>query len=158
MDAWRRQTLLLGVEIKRMTAAKELNNDATAEEISTAIYGSYKWKSKYGVDTSAKGKESRTYQNIVYHSKHEMEVYRDWVEPQIHIGILSNVHRQVPFILHAVSPGGFKVRVGVYKADFVATSRDGKPVIIDAKGMATPVYKLKRAIFEVEYGLRILEL
>jgi hypothetical protein len=127
----------------------------STKEINAALYGT---RSKYGVDQSAKGKEARTYQNIVYHSKHEMEVYRDYVLPNEHVGVFTNVRRQVPFILHAVSPGGFKVRVGVYKADFVATDRNGKPVIIDAKGMATPVYKLKRAIFEVEYGLRIMEL
>jgi Protein of unknown function (DUF1064). len=124
-------------------------------EIDAAIAGMNAKRSKYGVDTSAKGKEARTYKGILYASKHEMEVFRDWVEPQERMGLITNVQRQVGFDLHAATPGGFSVKVGVYKADWTAQDRQGRLLVIEAKGMATPLWKRNLAHFEAEYGLRI---
>src|SRR5688572_10291433 len=127
-------------------------------EIDSAIGAMDSRKNKYGVDLSGKGKEARTYQGIVYHSKREMEVYRDWVEPQEHMGIIANVRRQVPFDLHVTTPGGFSVKIGTYKADWTAHDRQGKLLILEAKGKATPLYERTKKHFEAEYGLRITEL
>ena len=128
---------------------------ATEKEINASLYGR---RSKYGVDTTAKGREARTYQGITFHSKHEMEVYRDYVLPNLNIGVFENLKFQVRYELHAHTPPGWPVKVGTYIADFVATDRQGKPVIMDAKGYRTAEYKLKKAIFEAEYQLRIMEL
>jgi hypothetical protein len=127
----------------------------SAKEINDALYGR---RSKFNVDQSAKGKEARTYDGITFHSKHEMEVYRDWVKPQVAIGIFHALRFQVRFDLHARTPGGFEVKVGTYVADFTVLDRENKLHVIDAKGCVTPVYKLKRNIFEAEYGIRITEL
>lgn len=127
-------------------------------EIDAAISGMDGKKSKYGVDQSARGKEDRTADGITFHSKHEMRVWLDYVKPNVAIGVFTNLHFQVPFDLHAISPGGFKVKVGKYIADFVATSREGKTVIVEAKGHSTPLWKRNRRHFEAEYGLRIMEL
>lgn len=126
----------------------------SAKEITEALYGK---RSKYGVDNSAKGVESRTFQNIVFHSKREMECYRDYVLPNVNIGIFENLRFQVRYTLHATTPGGMAVKVGDYIADFVVTDRQGKPIVIDAKGHATALYTWKKKHFEAEYGLRILE-
>lgn len=51
------------------------------------------------------------------------------------------------------------VNVGFYKADFryrvVAT---GEIVVEDVKGMATPLYRLKKKIVEALYGIEIREI
>lgn len=127
-------------------------------EIDSAIAGMDSRKSKYGVDISAKGKEARTYEGIVYHSKREMEVYRDWIVPQMNVGIIRHVRRQVPFDLHVTTPGGFRVKIGTYKADWTALDRQDKLLILEAKGKPTALYERTKKHFEAEYGLRITEL
>jgi hypothetical protein len=124
-------------------------------EIDAALYGS---RSKFNVDTSAKGKEARTYDGIPFHSVHERDVYANYVKPQVNCGYLRNLRFQVPFDLHVTTPGGFIVKVGTYKADFVATGPDDKPVIIEAKGKPTELYKRTKKHFEAEYGLQIQEM
>lgn len=123
--------------------------------IERALYPS---RSKYNVDQSAAGKEARTYQGITFHSKREMEVYRDYVLPNVHVGLFSNLRLQVRYPLHVTTPGGLQVKVGTYIADFVATNREGRPVIMDAKGKRTELYSRSRKHFEAQYGLRIIEL
>jgi hypothetical protein len=53
------------------------------------------------------------------------------------------------------SAGFPKGRASYYLADFEYYERDGTRVIEDVKGMDTPVSRLKRAVVEAEYGLRI---
>jgi hypothetical protein len=54
-------------------------------------------------------------------------------------------------------PNGRRVS---YLADFryvdLSTGRTGKYVIEDVKGMDTPLSKLKRAVVEAQYGIRIV--
>jgi len=48
--------------------------------------------------------------------------------------------------------------VGHYIADFsYVDSRTGRSVVEDAKGMRTPVYRLKKRIVEAQYGIEIRE-
>jgi hypothetical protein len=49
------------------------------------------------------------------------------------------------------------VTVCLYVADFQYFTRDGERVIEDVKGIRTPVYKLKKAWFEAQYGVQIRE-
>ena len=44
-----------------------------------------------------------------------------------------------------------------YKADFLITWRDGSKTIEDIKGIKTPIYKLKKKLFEYEFNLKIIE-
>ena len=139
------------------TASQMEQIKATAKEIQDSLYPQRR-RSKYNVDQSAKGKEDRTCDNIPFASVHEMEVYRDYIKPQVAAGLFRDLKFQVPFDLHVTNPGGFKVKVGTYKADFTAQDRSGRLLVIEAKGMATPLYKRNRKHVEAEYGLRILEL
>jgi len=43
-----------------------------------------------------------------------------------------------------------------YFADFKYRGKDGLEVIEDVKGMDTPLSKLKRAVVEAQYGIRII--
>lgn len=124
-------------------------------EIHDALYPR---RSKFNVDQSAKGKEARTFDGITFHSVHEMEVYRDWIKPQLNAGLIKNLEFQVKFALNVKTPTGFTVKVGTYIADFTALDRQGKLLILEAKGKPTDLYLLKKAIFEATYGMRILEL
>lgn len=48
------------------------------------------------------------------------------------------------------------VKVGVYRADF-RYLQDGRMTVEDVKGLATPVYKLKKRIVEALYNIEIIE-
>jgi len=43
-----------------------------------------------------------------------------------------------------------------YFADFKYKCKDGREIIEDVKGMDTPLSKLKRAVVEAQYGIRIV--
>jgi Protein of unknown function (DUF1064) len=68
------------------------------------------------------------------------------------LGDIQALARQVvfPLVVNGVS-------VGKYIADFQYCTRDGELVVEDCKGVATPVYRLKKRIVEAQYGLRITE-
>jgi hypothetical protein len=54
--------------------------------------------------------------------------------------------------------GNRKVQPITYKADFLVTYKDGRKEVIDVKGMRTPVYMLKKKMFEFKYPeLEIVE-
>jgi hypothetical protein len=54
--------------------------------------------------------------------------------------------------------GKKKVQPITYKADFLVTYKDGRKEVIDVKGMRTPVYALKKKMFEFKYPeLEIVE-
>lgn len=127
-------------------------------EIDAGISGMDGNRSKYNVDQSAAGKEARTWDGITFHSKHECDVYRDYIKPQVAIGLFTNLRFQVRFDLHVVNPGGFKVKVGTYIADWTAQDRSGRLIVMDAKGTATALYKRSKKHVEAEYGIRIQEL
>jgi hypothetical protein len=58
---------------------------------------------------------------------------------------------------------GYEIRVngvfiGVYEADFVyLVVANGEEVVEDAKGVRTPLYKLKKKLVEAIHGIRIQE-
>lgn len=49
------------------------------------------------------------------------------------------------------------IEVFTYIADFTYVDRNGDDVIEDAKGMRTPLYRLKRKCVEAMYGVKIVE-
>lgn len=101
--------------------------------------------------------EDRTWNGIVFDSKHEMS---EWIkfESLEKAGAITELQRQVQFDLHAVTPGGMKVKITSYTADITCKDRAGKLCIYDPKGYRTPRYTLIKKWFEAEYGLRIVEL
>jgi uncharacterized protein DUF1064 len=50
-----------------------------------------------------------------------------------------------------------RVCVGSYVGDFRYREANGRVVVEDAKGVRTPLYRLKRKIVEAQYGIRIQE-
>lgn len=108
-------------------------------------------RSKYGVRTDAKGKEDRTVDGIVFHSKRECKRYLE-LQMLVRAGYITNLQLQPPFALMVNN-----VKVGTYKADFAYTDQRGTRCFEDAKGYRTAEYELKKKIVEAQYGIRIVE-
>ncbi len=66
-------------------------------------------------------------------------------------GIISHLRRQVKYSLDVN-----RRRIALYIADFVYLEQ-GKEIVEDAKGMRTPVYRLKKKLMHAIYGIDILE-
>lgn len=104
---------------------------------------SEKKASKYGNEKTEDG----------YDSKREARVAKD-LHSLERAGNIKNLQEQVPFVLVEGRDG---VRGISYVADFVFEDPDGKEHIMDAKGMKTPVYKLKKKMLFLLHGKMIEE-
>lgn len=88
---------------------------------------------------------------------------RRWQELKIleRAGEIHDVMRQVPFELIPAQrdPDTCKVieHSVVYRADFCYTTKEGKFVVEDAKGMRTPAYVIKRKLMLYVHRIRITE-
>lgn len=92
-----------------------------------------------------------------FDSKHELRAYRA-LQLREQAGEISDLARQVTFELApTVKIDGRKRPPVRYIADFVYRE-NGAQVVADAKGMRTPVYKLKRHLMMTVHGIPILEL
>lgn len=102
-------------------------------------------KSKYGaIRTEIDG--------ISFDSKREAARYQE-LRLLEQAGEIENLRLQVPYELIAKSKYGRSIK---YVADFVY-SRNGLTVVEDAKGVRTPVYRLKRRMMAEKYGIKIEE-
>lgn len=95
------------------------------------------------------------YREMVFDSKHEFDVWFDLRNNPA----VANVERQVPFqILPAQYIDKKCVEKSVkYIADFVVTMQDGTTRVVDAKGMRTRDYILKRKMMLYFNKIRIEE-
>lgn len=101
-------------------------------------------RSKYGaVKTVVDG--------MTFASKREARRYLELKTLQA-AGKISGLGMQPTFTL--TMEGG--KNVGVYKADFVYLE-DGVKVVEDCKGFRTTAYRLKKRMFEAQYGIKIRE-
>jgi hypothetical protein len=99
---------------------------------------------------------------ITFDSKREAQY---WAELKLRekAGDLVNLQRQVRFPLcclsHEYKMNGenLHVQVAEYVADYVYHDKDGQH-IVDAKGMRTQIYKLKKRWLEIQSGLVIEEI
>jgi hypothetical protein len=85
---------------------------------------------------------------------------RYWGHLQIRLkaGEISNLRRQVPFVLApAVVIGGRKRPPLRYIADFV-WEEGGKTVVADVKGAVPEAYRIKRHLLKAIHGIDILEI
>lgn len=115
-------------------------------------------RSKFNVDNSPAGVEARTMDGIVFASRHEMHAYMT-LKPALNSGIFVSLERQVRFPLNGINAKtGKETRICFYVADFVVQGRGGVTSVYDAKGVRTALYKLKKAWFECQYGIRIVEI
>ena len=71
---------------------------------------------------------------------------------------ISNLERQVKFELQpSFKLNGKTIRGISYYADFVYLNEEGDQVVEDTKGFRTPVYKLKKKMFEYKYQTELKE-
>lgn len=116
-----------------------------------------KKRSKFNVDISKKGKEKRTYEDIVFDSDLEYKIYTKYLLPWKEAGIIKNIILQPKFELQPrYIKNGKKVLPINYVADFEVEYSDGRVEIWDAKGMPTPDAKIKRKMFDFIYPDKIL--
>lgn len=74
-------------------------------------------------------------------------------------GEIRELELQPRFPLYALrASNGEVIKVADYVADFqFREGRDGALVVEDVKGMPTETYRLKKRIFEAQYGMQIRE-
>lgn len=105
--------------------------------------------SKYNV---GKDIEKRTYEGITFDSCMEMKYYRDVVLPLSRSGEIQRFELQKPFELQPKFHNGSKiVQPIVYVADFYIEYSDGRSEVIDTKGCADQIAKMKRKMFWYHY-------
>jgi hypothetical protein len=118
-------------------------------------------RSKYGVRTDAAGKQRRTCDGILFASQRECRRYGE-LKLLEKAGEISGLECQPSFVLWAqrypCQLVNMPVIVAKYIADFRYYRRDGELVIEDVKGVRTPLYRLKKRITEVQYGIAITEI
>ena len=106
-------------------------------------------RNKYNVDED---KEKRTYDGIVFDSVVEMKYYRDVILPEAGSGKIKAFELQKPFVLQPKFIHGDKTILPItYVADFYVEYDDGSIEVIDIKGMADSVAKIKRKMFWYVY-------
>jgi len=105
-------------------------------------------KNKYGVSSKAE----RTFKNIVFASKAEMNRYVVLLALE-KAGVITGLKRQPSFDLVVND-----ILCGCYLADFWYEHADGSGAVVeDVKGVRTPVYNLKKKLVEAIYGFEITE-
>jgi hypothetical protein len=100
---------------------------------------------------------------ILFDSKKEAKVYSELVLMK-QAGEIADFSRQVVFELvpaqyEAVTEKKSKCveKAVTYKADFVVEHQDGERSVIDAKGMRTPIYIIKRKLMRYIHKISIKE-
>lgn len=100
----------------------------------------------------SKDTEKRTHNGIVFDSVMEMKYYRDVVLPLEESGQITHYELQKPYELQPKFTHDNKnVRPIVYVADFYIEYADGTNEIIDIKGTADSIAKLKRKMMWFQY-------
>lgn len=89
---------------------------------------------------------------IMFDSKHEAARYQE-LRLLERAGEINSLRLQVPYELIEKSKYGRSIK---YVADFVY-NRNGLTVVEDAKGVRTPVYRLKKRMIAEKYGIEIKE-
>jgi Protein of unknown function (DUF1064) len=89
-----------------------------------------------------------------YASKYEASVAQN-LDVLYRAGKINNLQEQVPFTL---VQGNGKIRPIRYISDFVWFDLKGVRHVADAKGVKTPVYRLKRKMMMLLHGIEIEEL
>ena len=88
------------------------------------------------------------YEGQRFHSKREL-AYWLGLQARQQNGEITNLRRQEAFGIWGVRPDGSKEYVCEYVADFVYDER-GVRHVVDAKGVRTPTYRLKRKFLAVQ--------
>lgn len=106
-------------------------------------------RSKYNVDPD---KAKRTFDGIVFASVMEMKYYRDVVLPLSRSGEITHYELQKEYVLQPkYIHEGKAIRPITYVADFYIEYSDGRVEVIDTKGCADSVAKIKKKMFMYQY-------
>jgi len=109
-------------------------------------------QSKFNINQTKKGKQNRTYNNIIFDSLLEMQYYRDVVCAGLRNGTIKDCQLQVKYELQPkFKYKGENVQAINYVADFVVTYSDGSVKVIDTKGLPDATAKLKKKLFHYKY-------
>jgi hypothetical protein len=117
------------------------------------------WANKAGIRSGAKyGNRKVTLDGIEFDSQREADKYADLILQQ-RARMISDLQLQVRFDL--IGANGEPLRgennhILYYLADFTYRDAAGTLVVADSKGMATPVYRLKKAILRAQ-GVEVIE-
>ena len=96
-----------------------------------------------------------TADGITFASKHEAKVYSD-LKLLARAGEITEFIWDKKLLRFPIMING--IHVCYYEADFSFLDQQGKRVIVDAKGMKTEIYKLKKKLFEADSGMKITEM
>lgn len=95
-----------------------------------------------------------------YRSQREARKHADLLLMQ-EAGLITGLTREVPFVLApgVKIEGEKRARPALrYFADFIYSDvATGKIVVLDAKGMQTPVYRLKKHLLATVHGIHVRE-
>lgn len=106
-------------------------------------------RSKFNVD---KDKEKRTFNGIVFDSRLEMRFFRDVLCPGVESGQILKYELQKKYELQPKFMHDGKTVLPInYVADFYIEYSDGRSEVIDTKGCADSVAKIKRKLFWHRY-------
>lgn len=93
-----------------------------------------------------------------FDSRREHECFLG-LQDDLKAGRLISVERQIRYVLQeGFEKAGKRHRAIEYVADFRVVGKDGRVRVIDAKGMETEVFKIKRKLFEKRYADLSIEL
>jgi Protein of unknown function (DUF1064) len=98
-------------------------------------------RNKFGVAS----KENRTWEGLLFDSKREMDIYREY-RALIPRGGLVAIERQIRIPLEVNG-----VKVCTYFADFRLTWDSGSVELVEVKGFETAVWKLKYKLLMAVY-------
>ena len=106
--------------------------------------------SKYNVN---KDVAKRTFDGITFASVLEMRFYQEVVLPLTESGVIKSFELQKEYILQPsfIRDDGRKVKAITYVADFYIEYADGRVEVVDTKGCADSLAKLKRKMFWYVY-------
>lgn len=108
-------------------------------------------RSKYNIDTSAKGKAKREYNGIIFDSLLEKNYYI-YLLDQKEQGIIKDIELQPRYLIQpSFNYQGKTIRKIEYIADFKVTYSDNTVIVYDVKGKADAVALLKRKLFMFKY-------
>jgi hypothetical protein len=117
----------------------------------------YRQRSKFGVKTTKKGIEERTYQGIIFDSLMELRYYRDYLELLKAQGKVLDIILQPKYLLQSKFQKYGKTKLPIYYiADYEVLYADNHVEIIDVKGNATIESGLKRKLFDYKYPEKTL--
>lgn len=108
-----------------------------------------KEKNKFNIE---KDKSKRTFNNITFASKLEMNYYKDVILPNVESKQISYFELQKKYELQpSFQLNGKIIKAITYVADFYVEYSNGEIEVIDTKGFPDNTAKLKRKLFWYKY-------